>query len=125
MNLPEHFFISECDGGLYDTRTPSWSTRAPLRHNYRQTHRIINTTADLKATLRAGEHAWPGGYQMYFVTNDGYAVSFKGCLSDLKTQLDNVKRKTLNRIVAVGINYEDDMLFCDISGEPIPPSYGG
>ena len=124
MNLPDYFFISSSDGGLYDTRTPSWSTRAPLRCNYRQTHRTINTTADLKATLRAGEYAWPGGYQMYFVTNDGYAVSFKGCLSDLETQLDAIKKRCLNRIVAVDINYEDDALFCDISGEPIPASYG-
>lgn len=61
---------------------------------------------------------------MYFVTNDGYAVSFKGCLSDLETQLDAIKKRCLNRIVAVDINYEDDMLFCDISGEPIPASYG-
>jgi hypothetical protein len=124
MSLPEHFFISECDGNLYDTRKEAWHKRPPLRSNYRHTHRHISSAADLKATLRAGQYAWPGGYQMYFISNDGYAVSFNGVLSDFRTQLAQVKGKALNRIVAVDINYEDTDLYCDITGELIPASYG-
>jgi hypothetical protein len=37
MSLPAHLFVSDCDGHLYDTREPNWSSRPPLRRHY-QTH---------------------------------------------------------------------------------------
>ena len=122
--MPEYFFVSECDGGLYDTRKKGWDIRPPLRANYKKTHRTINTTADLKATLRAGEYAWPGGYQMYFRTNDGHAVSFEGVRKNVGPWLKDIRERTYCRIVAVEINYEDQDLYCVITDKPIPPSYG-
>lgn len=35
MSLPDYFFISECDGCLYDTRTP---TKEKNHGNRRQQH---------------------------------------------------------------------------------------
>lgn len=123
--LPEHFFISDCDGGLYDTRKEGWAARPALRSNYKQTRRSIKTTADLKATLRAGEYAWPGGYQMYFVTKQGYAMSFAGVREHLATMLADIKEGgPCDPIVAVDINYEDTDLYCVLTDKPIPASYG-
>lgn len=123
--MPEYFFVSECDGGLYDTRKEGWATRPALRPNYKHTHRNINTTADLKATLRAGEHSWPGGYQMYFITGDGHAMSFEGVRKSLAPLLDDIKEQSRHRIVGVAINYEDTDLYCVLTDTPIPASYGG
>jgi len=70
-----HLFVSS-DGALFDTRRADWSA-TPLRADYRRTHREINTTIELRATLRAGPCAWPGGYPLYFITDDGEALSFE------------------------------------------------
>ena len=76
MTCPNHLFLSDCDGCLYDTRDPEWSKNPPLRANYAIHCGSIKSVADLKATLRAGGFAWPGGYPLYFVTSDGGALSF-------------------------------------------------
>ncbi len=35
------------------------------------------TTTDLRAALRNGKYAWPGGYPCYFIAADGEAMSFE------------------------------------------------
>jgi hypothetical protein len=67
---PEHLFVSSCDGGLYDTRRPDWSRHPPLRKHFEWHHPSIGKLADLKACLRAGDYAWPGGYPLYYLTHD-------------------------------------------------------
>lgn len=37
----------------------------------------INSINDLKAALRQGPYAWPGGYPLYFITSDGMTISFE------------------------------------------------
>lgn len=76
MTRPEHLFIG-CDGDLYDTRKPHWSNEPPLRPIYSRTYSTIHNTQELKATLRAGEYAWPGGYQLYLCDEPGATVCFK------------------------------------------------
>jgi len=118
MPLPAHMFISAQDGALHDTRDPQWSAR-PLRAIYSRTCRRITTAAELKATLRAGAWAWPGGYPMYFVTHDGECLSFDAVRENLAQCL---ARESGWRVFGVEINYEDD-LYCEHTGLPIPAAY--
>lgn len=65
--LPSHLQVFE--GSLYDNRKQG--VTEPLRTNYAQSHREIKSVADLKACLRAGPYAWPGGYSIVYYTSDG------------------------------------------------------
>lgn len=84
------------------------------------------TTQDIKGRLRAGEYAWPGGYQLYFLASDGEALSFKAVRENLK----QVLRSTYYRlhdgwtIDACEINWEDPALYCAHTGERIESAYG-
>ena len=112
------------DGNLFDTSHDGWHKREPLRANYAKQHRVICTVADLKATLRAGEYAWPGGYQMFLITNCGLAVSFDAVKQSPRQEFERVKSGACDRIIGCAINYEDTDLYCDISGQRIPAAYG-
>jgi len=109
------------ESGLY--RAGEFST--PLRTNYKFQHHNITSGQDLRATLRAGEFAWPGGYQLFFITSDGAALSFDSVRKNLRSVLDSIRTKCNDgwRVVACDINYEDTELTCDHSGEPIPAAY--
>ena len=113
-----------CEGDLYDTREADWS-RHPLRANYERTHRDIQTVADFKATMRNGAYAWPGGYPMYLITSDGAALSFESAKSESRNVMEAIADKSDNgwRVVACDINYEDNDLICDHSGEFIECAY--
>jgi hypothetical protein len=123
--MQNHYFISETDGSLHDTRDPNWSSN-PLRPNYRRHHSRISSIADLKATLRAGPYAWPGGYPLYFITNDGAALSFDSARTEFSLIARSIEDNNNDgwRIVACDINYEDDSLYCDHTGDKIESAYG-
>jgi len=123
--MMKHFFISEHSGELFDTRVENWSSH-PLRLNYKKHHRKIKTVEDLKATLRAGAYGWPGGYQMYFTTWCGGALSFKSARENFRNIADSIQTDCNDgwRVIGCDINYEDSNLYCDDSGERIPPAYG-
>lgn len=80
----------------------------------------------LKAELRTGQYAWPGGYPKYFVTDDGQAMSFDSVKKNYRLVLDSVKHGNNDgwRVVDVDINWEDDHLICCHSGEIIESAYG-
>ena len=95
------------------------------RENYCRTHREISTVADLKATIRAGKYAWPGGYPMFFITSDGEALSFEAVEQEFG-QVAYAIRHELNdgwRVVGCDINEEDADLFCAHTGKPIESAY--
>jgi hypothetical protein len=125
MTLPAHLFVSSCDGALYDTRIPHWSSLPPLRANYSRGMREIASTADLKAALRNGEYAWPGGYPLYFLASDGEALSFDSVRENLRQILDAIQERDNSgwRVVGVDVNYEDAELYCAHSGKRIPSAY--
>ncbi len=117
--------ISECDGGLYDTRKADWS-KAPIRPNYSRTHREIKSALDCKATLRAGGFAWPGGYPLFLVTYDGAALCFDCARKNWRNIAGDYAWKMNSgwRVVACDINYEDDDCFCANCSKQIKPAYG-
>ncbi len=123
--LPDHLFCGS-DGNLYDTRVHAWSTVEPLRKNYKRTFSTICNASELKATLRAGSHAWPGGYPMFLVLSDGEALSYEGARQNLRDLYSAIKDNSDNgwRVIGVGVNYEDQELFCAHTGEKIEAAYG-
>ena len=121
--MKDHFMISESDGALYDTR--DWS-HPPLRPHFQQTFRKIETLAQLKATLRNGEYAWPGGYQMYLVMSDGEPATFKGALDNWR-EIVSVFMSDLRgnwRVVGCDIYFEGPPMECAITGTMIESAYG-
>jgi hypothetical protein len=121
---PSHLFVG-CSGELCDTRKKDWHKGAPLRPVYEKTFARIETAQELKATLRAGEYAWPGGYPLYFITSDGGALSFQTVRDNLSGVLDSIKTRCDDglRVVACQINFEDPAFYDDHTGERIPSAY--
>lgn len=126
--MKEHLFASEIDGALYDTRLTNWSKQQPLRSVFNRTYGEIKTTAELRATLRAGAYAWPGGYPRFFVTSDGAALSFDSVRQNLREVIGAILRDDRRggwRVTGYAINWEDRELYCDHSGEKIESAYSG
>jgi hypothetical protein len=85
-----HLFVG-CEGALYDTRNPAWHLEPPLRENYARHHRTIRTVADLKSCLRAGNYAWPGGYALAYLTDDGATLSPAAVRENLETVFQEIR----------------------------------
>ena len=89
----------------------------------------IDIISDLRAALRAGPYAWPGGYPKFFLMADGEALSFDA-LKDRFTRrevlasLAHSHRSDQWRVVACEINWEDTGLTCCQTGKPIQSAYG-
>ena len=88
----------------------------------------IITPLMLANNLAKHPYAWPGGYPLYAVTDDGGCFCSKCCKSNLNREPE------LNRfadtipgdgwfIVALDINWEDTELYCDNCGEKIEAAY--
>lgn len=120
--MKAHFFIAD-SGELFDTRDSDWSAH-PLRANYRKHHRAIDSVADFKACLRAGKTTDLGGYPLYFLDNEGNAISFDAAHKSFAIYAREIEQKERGRITHCDINYEDSALFCADSGEQIPSAYG-
>lgn len=84
------------------------------------------TLLEIKARLRDGPYAWPGGYPVYFVTADGGALSFKAareCWREIVGSHLTRRRDSGWYIVGADINWEDPGLYCDHTGERIESAY--
>ena len=85
-----------------------------IRLNYSKHFANIQTVAQLKATLRAGAYAWPGGYELTLVTSDGATLCFE-CARKEFYQLCYSKRHNLNdgwNVIHCGAFY-DSGIVCD------------
>jgi len=83
------------------------------------------TTKQIKQTLRAGKYAWPGGYPLFFITADGAALSFDA-VKENWYQVCYSTRHNINdgwMIEGCDVNWEDNSLFCDHTGDPIECAY--
>lgn len=129
--MQSHYMLSECDGGLYDTRADGWHDRAPLRARYAYHHSRIDSAAAFKATLRAGAYSFPGCYPVFLAMADATAVCFECAriqARDIFTALHDAKRGRFYdpawRPVACSINYEDSELHCDCCNARIESACG-
>jgi hypothetical protein len=86
----------------------------------------IKSISDFRKAMRNGPYAWPGGYPCYFITSDGAALSFKAVKQELRNILEAIAHKKNDgwRVIGFDINYEDENLFCDHTGEHIESAYG-
>lgn len=122
--LPSYFMVSESNGALYDTRPDGWS-KAALRPNYSRHNREIRTVADLKAVLRAGPYAWPGGYPLMLICDDGGSLHFYCVRANLREVIAAIKdgHDSQWRVRYLEVNWEDAEAFCDHCGERIESAY--
>lgn len=82
--------------------------------------------ATIKAALRNGPCAWPGGYPLYFVMSDGAALSFQAAWAEWRNIVSAHLRcdETGGWMVAgIETNLEDPDLFCAHTGQRIPSAY--
>ena len=121
----DHFFVSDCDGALHDTRVKDWSSK-PLRANYKRSHAEIRSVADFKATIRAGGFAWPGGYPLYLICSDGGSLCFACAWNEARQIIPAIRGHDDCgwRVVACDVNYEDNDLFCDNCSQQIESAHG-
>jgi hypothetical protein len=125
--LPDHLYISD-DGSLYDTNQPDWHTKPPLRQHFQGHYTsTITTPAQLKAILRQGQYAWPGGYPLYFIMADGQPLSFQAARENFSELILGLQHKNISddwRPVAIEVNWEDTELTCAHTNDKIPSAYG-
>ena len=83
---------------------------------------------EVKERLRAGKYTQQGGYPLYFITEDGGALSFEA----VRAEWRNIVQAHLWHknggdpawtLVAFVANWEDTDLICDHTGEPIESAY--
>ena len=121
-----HHFVSECDGNLFDTSAPLWSTRPPLRSPYMRTFPEIETGAQFRATLRAGPFAWPGGYTMALQTSDGAALCFDCGRAEARSIIRAIRDRSRDgwRVIGSKVHWEGPDEECAHCGRGIPSAYG-
>lgn len=87
---------------------------------------VIKTISDFRAAMRNGPYAWPGGYPMFFWTADGGALSFAAVKKNRRIILEAIAgdcRSSGWRVNALEINWEEQDLFCDHTGQKIEAAY--
>lgn len=87
----------------------------------------IKTVGDFRKALRHGPYAWPGGYPVFFITNDGAALSYEAVKAERQQVVRAIgHRDSFSgwRVVAMDINWEDADLRCEHTGERIESAYG-
>lgn len=125
-SLPNHLFVSE-SGDLFDTRRPDWHKLPPIRAGYSTHHRTITNGRELRATIRAGGAAWPGGYTVALHMNDGEMVSIDALSRDrsaLWHALWDIRNNPRGRIVGCDTYDEGPTVRCAYTNEDIASSYG-
>lgn len=85
----------------------------------------IYTVEQFRTDLE-NEFAWPGGYQRYFITSDGAALSYDAAREQRESIEDSIANDIRDgwKVVGCEINYEDNDLICDHTNKPIPAAYG-
>ena len=96
-----------------------------LRKDAAKSFRKIENANQFKATLRAGEFTFPGGYRLFFVTSDGAALSFSAALENFESILWSIKNDVCDgwQVCGTGCTAEyqgvHPDVFCDHTGEEI------
>ena len=114
-------FMTGIDGALYDTSAKRWAYNEPLRANYSGHKLEFESLHDVKASIRAGEFTFPGGYRLAFVTSDAAILSYKTVVDNWRLVVGEWFDPHPNdqwRVVGlVNVDDCDDTMVCDHSGE--------
>lgn len=86
---------------------------------------LINTTLEMKKALRAGPYAWPGGYPLFFICDDGAELCCTCARKEVVNIFGSIARKQSDgwRVIGQDINWEDPELFCANCNERIESAY--
>ena len=107
------------EGDLYDRHDRI------IRRRYQWHYSTTPTLAAVKAVLRAGPYAWPGGYPLFLLTGDCEALSFdaaRECWREIVAEAITGGDPAW-QIIGCKVNWEDPALFCCHSGARIPSAY--
>jgi len=88
---------------------------------------IIQTVSEFRAAMRQGPYAWPGGYPLFFITEDGDALSFEAVRAERRQVLEAVAGRDNGggwRVIGLEVNWEDSALVCAHTGKAIQSAYG-
>lgn len=72
---------------------------------------------------RALAYAWPGGYPLYYVCDDGGELC-PTCCDTEREAIDSSGGKDGWNVVGVGVHYEGEPIVCDHCGRQIESAYG-
>jgi hypothetical protein len=88
MQKYDRMIASDGSLNLYAWRKPERSFGKPVlvRENYSRHYPVITTSREFTASLRAGAYAWPGGYEIVFVCDDGATLCHK-CARNVAPQI--------------------------------------
>lgn len=50
----------------------------------------IDSVSDFRRAIKQGPYAWPGGYECFFVANDGEAICYACAKKERRNILDSV-----------------------------------
>ncbi len=109
-----------CSGNLHWQRGYR-RDMATIREKYAYTHKEITSGKELCATLRAGEYAWPGGYQLLFIASDGGLLHFDCVRENLYQCIYSIRHEIDDGWRIVGCEMIEDIadgenLYCDHCG---------
>ena len=83
----------------------------------------MKTPAELRKEIVKNPYAWPGGYPLFAITDDGGCLCAKCCEIEGEC-IDGSYTGDGWHIVALDVNWEDDSLYCDHCGSQIESAYG-
>jgi len=63
-----------------------------VREHYNHHYRNIATPSELASTIRAGGHAWPGGYEVFFIASDGGVICHDCTVAEYSNIVDSIRR---------------------------------
>ncbi len=86
----------------------------------------INSISEFRAAVRHGPYAWPGGYPLFFLCDDGAALCCDCVKAERRQILESIAHNQHDgwRVIGQDINWEDDMLLCDNCSDHIESAYG-
>jgi|11_taG_2_1085331.scaffolds.fasta_scaffold28314_3 hypothetical protein len=91
-----------------------------IRKDVAKHYRQIDSINKLKSCLRAGEYTFPGGYRLFFITNDGACLSFSAVLDNLQSiyySMMNDINDGWNIIGLSSVAECEEEIYCDNSNE--------
>lgn len=85
----------------------------------------INSISDFRKAVRNGPYAWPGGYPLFWLMDDGMPCAFSVAKSERRAMLEALRDKDRSgwRPVALEVNWEDPDLTCAHTGKRIESAY--
>lgn len=106
--MNKRFFLSEADGHLYR----DGKLDVPFRKNIAQFHRKIQTTSELKATIRAADYAF-GGTSLVLITDDGETLCATCARNEFRQIFEAVRDKENNGWRAVSACMDNEVEPCE------------